>query len=109
MSRARERNAAVNEHRGSRKPRLPRAVRVAVAILLLLTGLVLGSRSALAQQRSEVIVVDLDGAIDRVTARFLSRALDDAMARGAELVVIRIDTPGGLLDELLSPPHGSAG
>ena len=44
------------------------------------------------------MVVDLYGAVDRVTARFLSRALDDAEERGAELVVIRLDTPGGLLD-----------
>jgi len=77
---------------------LPRAARIALAALLLLAGLALGVRTAAAQGGGEVVVVDLDGAIDRVTARFLSRALDDAAERGAELVVVRLDTPGGLLD-----------
>ena len=75
-----------------------RMVRAAVATLFLVAGLTLGVRAASAQGGGEVVVVDLDGAIDRVTARFLSRALDDAAERGAELVVIRLDTPGGLLD-----------
>ncbi len=75
-----------------------RMVRAAVATLFLVAGLTLGVRAASAQGGGEVVVVDLDGAIDRVTARFLSRALDDAAERGATLVVIRLDTPGGLLD-----------
>jgi membrane-bound serine protease (ClpP class) len=47
--------------------------------------------------RSEVVVVELDRNIDKVTSRFLSRALDEAADRGAELVVVRLDTPGGLV------------
>lgn len=47
--------------------------------------------------RSEVVVIELDRDIDKVTSRFLSRALDDAADRGAELVVVRLDTPGGLV------------
>ncbi len=46
----------------------------------------------------EVFVVELEGAITLVTERFISRALNDAEDAGAELVVIRIDTPGGTLD-----------
>lgn len=45
-----------------------------------------------------VVVVELDSVIDKVSARFLERALDGAEEDGARLVVIRIDTPGGLLD-----------
>lgn len=45
-----------------------------------------------------VLVVELDTAIDKVSARFLERALDQAEDEGAAAVVIRIDTPGGLLD-----------
>jgi membrane-bound serine protease (ClpP class) len=47
---------------------------------------------------NEVFVVELDGAITLVTERFISRALDKAEEDGAELVIIRIDTPGGTLD-----------
>jgi len=45
-----------------------------------------------------VVVVELDVTIDKVSARFLSRALDEAEDAGATVAVVRIDTPGGLLD-----------
>ncbi|MGH3114778.1 MAG: NfeD family protein, partial [Gaiellaceae bacterium] len=45
-----------------------------------------------------VTLVELDGAIDRVSARFLGRALAEAEDKDSPIVVVRIDTPGGLLD-----------
>jgi membrane-bound serine protease (ClpP class) len=45
-----------------------------------------------------VVVVELDAVIDNVSARFLERALGEAEDDEAPLVVVRIDTPGGLLD-----------
>lgn len=45
-----------------------------------------------------VVVIELDGAIDKVSARFLERGLEEAEDREAEVAVVRIDTPGGLLD-----------
>jgi membrane-bound serine protease (ClpP class) len=45
-----------------------------------------------------VVVVELDEAIDKVSSRFLDRALDEAEDEDAAVVVVRIDTPGGLLD-----------
>jgi membrane-bound serine protease (ClpP class) len=45
-----------------------------------------------------VVVVELEAAIDKVSARFLDRALDEAEEENAPVVVVRIDTPGGLLD-----------
>ena len=44
-----------------------------------------------------VVVVELDANIDNVSARFLRRALDDAESDHAPVVIVRIDTPGGLL------------
>jgi membrane-bound serine protease (ClpP class) len=44
-----------------------------------------------------VVVVELDARIDNVSARFLRRALDDAESDHAPVVIVRIDTPGGLL------------
>ncbi|MEX0761632.1 MAG: nodulation protein NfeD [Dehalococcoidia bacterium] len=72
---------------------------VALALLIFgMTGLVLGQQPASAQAvQPQVAVVDLDGAIGNVTARYIERALQDAEADGTQLVVIRIDTPGGLL------------
>ena len=46
--------------------------------------------------RAEIPVVELEGAIHPVSAGYVVTALDRAEAAGAPLVVIRIDTPGGL-------------
>jgi len=45
-----------------------------------------------------VVLIHLDGAIDGVTARFIDRGLDTAISQNSELVVLMLDTPGGLLD-----------
>src|SRR5262249_503820 len=45
---------------------------------------------------AEVPVVELEGAIHPVSAGYVVSALDRAESAGAPLVVIRIDTPGGL-------------
>lgn len=52
--------------------------------------------AAAAGARAEVPVVELEGAIHPVSAGYVVTALDRAEAAGAPLVVIRIDTPGGL-------------
>jgi len=44
-----------------------------------------------------VAVVTIDGRIDPVSERYLSRSLRSAAEDGGQLVVIRLDTPGGLL------------
>ncbi|PYQ17291.1 MAG: serine protease [Acidobacteria bacterium] len=46
--------------------------------------------------RADVPVVDLEGPIHPVSAGYVVTALDRAEAAGAPLVVIRMDTPGGL-------------
>ena len=44
----------------------------------------------------DVWLVELQGAIGPASADFVMRSLEDAAAENAELVVLRIDTPGGL-------------
>ncbi len=62
-------------------------------------------------QESSVLLIKVDGVINGVKERFISRAIDKAVEEGAILVVIELDTPGGLLDstrkiveELLEAP-----
>lgn len=47
-----------------------------------------------AEQRA--ILMDMQGPIGPATVEFLTSTLDEAEARQAELVIIRMDTPGGL-------------
>lgn len=89
--------------------RVAKAARVLFSVLAILIGLlgVFGSsvgRPASAQSvesadsTPNVVRIRLDGAIDGVAARFIERGLETAAAQDSELVVLMIDTPGGLLD-----------
>src|SRR5512140_367731 len=51
---------------------------------------------AAAAARAEVPVVELDGVVHAVSAAHVVQAIDRADASGAPLVIIRMDTPGGL-------------
>jgi membrane-bound serine protease (ClpP class) len=66
-----------------------------VALLLVLLGVALaGAQDA---EPGPVRVVELDGSVDPVSARFVESRIDDAADDGAEVVIIRMDTPGGLV------------
>lgn len=47
---------------------------------------------------AKVIVVDIDGVIHPITVDLLAHALDQAASQNAAAVLLRLNTPGGLLD-----------
>nr|WP_232247804.1 nodulation protein NfeD [Pseudomonas putida] len=61
-------------------------------MLLLLLGITPGGQAA----PGAVWVLGIDDAIGPASADYLIRSLGQAQAQGAQLVVIRMDTPGGL-------------
>ena len=69
-----------------------------LALLLGLAGPVAGMARAQEPAGPHALVINIDGVINPVKDRYLERALEEAQQSGATLLVIKLDTPGGLLD-----------
>jgi len=52
-----------------------------------------------------VLLVDIKGAIGFVTATYLTKALERAAAQASPVVLVRLDTPGGLLNSTREMIH----
>jgi membrane-bound serine protease (ClpP class) len=68
-----------------------------LALLLILVGVVAAGAQGTADP---VRVIELDGGIDPVSADFVERRLEAAAGTGTGVVVIRMDTPGGLVSSM---------
>jgi membrane-bound serine protease (ClpP class) len=68
-----------------------------LSLTAILVGAFLLAGSSAAQDTSGLVVsIELPGSIDPATEDWISDALGDAADDGAELAIIRLDTPGGL-------------
>jgi membrane-bound serine protease (ClpP class) len=72
--------------------------RLRLGSFLALLGLALLVQPTSAQAPGEVRVLTIDGMINPITERYLVRNLELAANEGAGLVLIELETPGGLLD-----------
>jgi membrane-bound serine protease (ClpP class) len=70
--------------------------RLHVWLITLLAGLMLLPGAVGAQDSQTVPSIELDGTIDPATEKWIGSALSDATDDGAPLVIVRLDTPGGL-------------
>lgn len=60
----------------------------------------LGAASALSAGGTPTTAIAVDGDIGPVTAEFVERSIRDAEEAGDEILVIRLDTPGGLVTSM---------
>jgi hypothetical protein len=65
-------------------------------LLLAVLGLLLSALPNLAQSERPAIVLEIDGAIGPAVSDYLTRGITHARERDAGLLVVRLDTPGGL-------------
>jgi membrane-bound serine protease (ClpP class) len=70
-----------------------------VAGMLCLALLGFGEKGGMGKG-GEVEIIELEGPINPGAATFLTGGLEDAEKRGAEFVIIQLDTPGGLVSSM---------
>ena len=72
-------------------------------LVFYVSSMVLGTLGpALAQERGDrhAIIGELDGTINPISQRYISRLIDRGAKDGAEVVVIKLNTPGGLISSM---------
>src|SRR5262245_9729618 len=79
------------------RPLVATGLMAARALVLTLSIIAAATVAAPAAPGDRVLVVNIDGAISVAAARALGRAIDQAKKDGAAAIVMRLDTPGGLV------------
>ncbi|MFQ5842982.1 MAG: nodulation protein NfeD [Thermodesulfobacteriota bacterium] len=67
---------------------------------VLLLSIVFFSLSAFGIEGNHVNVIEINGVINPVAAKFITEAIDQSEEDGAQCLIIQMDTPGGLMDSM---------
>ncbi|MXY42946.1 MAG: nodulation protein NfeD [Dehalococcoidia bacterium] len=67
-------------------------------VMIAVTVVVWQNGDSVSADGSSVLVIEIGGNIEPLTTDRIARGIDEARGKGASLVVIQLDTPGGLLE-----------
>jgi membrane-bound serine protease (ClpP class) len=65
------------------------------ACLFLLIGIPVHS-----QEKAPIYTIEVDGIINPATAKFIIQSIDQATEKGAQCIIVQLDTPGGLMESM---------
>jgi membrane-bound serine protease (ClpP class) len=70
-------------------------------LLILFTLFVFAFVAAIpSQEKAPVYTIEVDGIINPATAKFIVDSIDQATQQGAQCLIIKLDTPGGLMESM---------
>ncbi len=75
-----------------------RHVITALTVIVAGTLFICSTAGSVSAEGPSVLVIEVDGNIEPLTAGRIARGIDEARDSGTSLVVIQLDTPGGLLE-----------
>lgn len=55
---------------------------------------------AYSQEKAPVYIIEVDGIINPATSKFITESIDQAVEKGAQCLIIQLDTPGGLMESM---------
>ncbi len=72
-----------------------------IYIVLVMIGLSLSlGTPSHSQEKAPIYVIEVDGIINPATSKFIIESIDKAAEKGAQCLIIQLDTPGGLMESM---------
>ncbi|UCD70905.1 MAG: nodulation protein NfeD [Syntrophobacterales bacterium] len=75
-------------------------LRIRLILPIFLFSVALFGLSASGSEAKHVNVIEINGVINPIAAKFITEAIDQSEEDGAQCLIIQMDTPGGLMDSM---------
>jgi membrane-bound serine protease (ClpP class) len=71
-----------------------------VLLILPIVFLFVSVATVPSQEKAPVYTIEVDGIINPATAKFIVDSIDQATQQGAQCLIVKLDTPGGLMESM---------